>query len=197
MRALILVLCAVVVVLTVPVILHAGGATRTPAVGGRFHPGVLLFDAKAGEEATYRDQEGNTLVWHVTERIAEEKYGNERLRILRRLLDRTGRSMSPRFGEVSYEHDFVDHGWFPLMAPLEPGGLDRLWVWARIREEKRTVRGKEWNAWRVDFTDPALEPGADEVHAWFHADVPVFGLLEWHHHGRIWTLVDSKRGAGR
>src|SRR5262245_30105031 len=47
-RALILVLCAVVVALTVPVILHAGGATRTPAVGERFHPGVLLFDARAG-----------------------------------------------------------------------------------------------------------------------------------------------------
>jgi hypothetical protein len=196
-RALILVLCAVVVVLTIPVLLHAGGATRTDAVGERFHPGRLLFDAQVGEEVTYRDQEGNTLVWHVTERLSAEQRGSERLRILRRLLDRTGRPMSPQFGEVSYEHDVVKHGWFPLMAPLEPDGLDRLWVWARIRQENRSVRGKDWSAWRVDFTDPALEPGSDEVHTWFHPDVPVFGLLEWHHYGRIWTLVASQRGAAR
>jgi hypothetical protein len=196
-RALILVLCAVVVVLTVPVLLHAGGTTRATIVGERFHPGVLLFDARVGEEATYRDQEGNTLVWRVTEILSPEGHSHERLRIVRRLLDRTGRPMSPQFGEVSYEHDFIRHGWFPLMAPLEPEGLDRLWIWARIRQEKRSVRGKEWAAWRVDFIDPALEPGADEVRTWFHPEVPVFGLLEWHHYGRTWTLVASQRGERR
>ena len=54
MRALILVLCAVVVILTIPVLLHAGGAVRTTQVGERFYPGILLYDAKVGEEATYR-----------------------------------------------------------------------------------------------------------------------------------------------
>jgi hypothetical protein len=196
MRALILVLCAVVVTLTIPVLLHAGGATRTTEVGERFYPGVLLYDARTGEEATYRDQEGNTLVWRVVERIAPEGQ-TERLRILRLLLDRTGRPMSPRFGEIRYEHDFVHHGWFPLMAPLEPQGLDRLWIWARIRQEQRAVRGKEWDAWRVDFIDPALEPGSDEVQAWFHPDVPVFGLVEWHRGGRTWTLVASRQGEKR
>jgi hypothetical protein len=195
-RALILVLCAVVVILTIPVLLHAGGAVRTTEVGERFYPGVLLYDARVGEEATYRDQEGNTLVWRVLERLTPDG-APEKLRILRRLLDRTGRPMSPQFGEIRYDHDFVQHGWFPLMAPLEPQGLDRLWIWARIRQEKRAVRGKEWAAWRVDFTDPALEPGSDEVHAWFHPDVPVFGLVEWHRGGRTWTLVASQQGGKR
>ena len=50
------------------------------------------------------------------------------------------------------------HGWLPLMAPQEPDGLDRLWVWARIRQEPLSVLGKERLCWRVDAIDGALPP---------------------------------------
>lgn len=193
MRVLILVLCALVVGLTVAVLIHAGGGARAAQAGARFLPADLLYNAQEGEEATYRDPEGNTLVWSVEKRIPAEQRGQDRLLIRRRLLDRTGRLMDPRWGEVSYEHDFTLHKYYPLMAPQEPDGLDRRWVWARIRQELRTLSQKDTLCWRVDFIDPALPVGQHEVQAWFHADVHVFGLVEWHHYGREWKLVSSRR----
>jgi hypothetical protein len=192
-RVLILVLCAAVVGLTVLVLVHAGGGAREGQAGARFLPAKLLYDAQEGEEASYRDGEGNTLVWTVLKRISSEQRGQERLLIRRRLLDRTGNLMSPTWGEVSYEHDFALHKYYPLMAPQEPDGLDRRWVWAQILQEVRTLRGKDALCWRVDFVDPALPLGEHEVRTWFHEDVAVFGLLEWHHYGRTWTLVSSRR----
>ena len=109
--------------------------------------------------------------------------------------DRVGTPLPGDWGESTYEHDFARHGWFPLMLPQEPDALDRLWTWARIRQEARPFRGPERLCWRVDFVDPALPTEAEEVQCWFHADVPVFGLQEWHRGGRIWTLV-SWRAAG-
>jgi hypothetical protein len=193
LRVLILLLCCAVVGLTVLVLLHAGGEARVRQTGEKFLPAELLYDASDGEEATYRDAGGNTLVWSVEKRIPAEQRGQERLLIRRRLLDRTGRLINPRWGEISYEHDFALHKYYPLMAPQEPDGLDRRWIWARIRREARTLRGKDTMCWRVDFIDPALPPGRDEVQAWFHADVGVFGLVEWHRDGQTWTLVQSRR----
>ena len=106
--------------------------------------------------------------------------------------DRTGALANPRGGDITYEHDFVLHKYYPLMAPMDPDGLDRRWIWARIRQEAQTLRGQETSCWRVDFVDPALPPDADEVQAWFHPSVAVFGLVEWHRAGRVWRLVASR-----
>jgi len=192
LRILILVLCVSVVFLAVLVLVDARGR-RAAHAAVRFLPAALLYDAQEGEEAAYRDAEGNGLVWTVLKRLASEQRGQERLVIRRRLLDRTGNLMDPRWGEVAYEHDFALHKYYPLMAPHEPDGLDRRWVWSQILQEPRTLRGKEALCWRVDFLDPALPQGDHEVRAWFHADVAVFGLVEWHHYGRTWTLTSSRR----
>ena len=197
MRALILVLSALVVGLTVPVLLHAGGGARDAQPGVLLHLGKLLFDAQEGEEATYRDQDGNTLIWRVERRIPASLRGQDRLLIRRRLLDPMGRMMHPEWGDLTYEHDPALHGWFPLMAPQEPEGLDRVWTWARMRQEARAYRGKERLCWRMDFVDPGLTPGSDEVQAWYHLDIPVFGIQEWHRAGRVWTLVASSATEGR
>lgn len=195
MRALILVLSALVVGLSVPVLLHAGGGGRAQPWGELFEVGALLHDAKAGEEVTYRDQEGNLLTWTVESRATSgvDSAGQQRLRIRRKIHDRLGRLVHPRWGNLAYEHDLTLHGWYPLMAPEEPEGLDRVWVWARIRREARPWKGQARPAWRVDFVDPGLAPGSDEVQAWFHPDVPVFGIQEWHRGGRLWTLIEAKR----
>lgn len=197
MRALILVLSALVVFLALPILWHKGGGARPGMAGELLHFGSLLSDAQAGEEVTYRDQEGNTLIWRVEKRMPAAVRTQERLLIRRRLLDRFGRLAHARWGDMAYEHDCAVHGWFPLMAPEEPQGLDRLWTWARIRRESRPYHGKERSCWRMDFIDPGLEAGSDEVRTWFHEDVPVFGLQEWHRGGRVWTLVSSSRGVGR
>lgn len=197
MRALILLLSATVVALAVPVLLHAGGGARPNLAGPRFQVGALISDAQDGEEAVYRDQDGNRLVYRVVQRLPAGLSGYQRLRISRRLEDRTGRLMDPRFGELAYEHDPFLHGPFPLMAPQEPEGLDRTWIWARIRQEPRLLAGQERLCWRVDALDPALPAGSDEVQAWFHPEVPVFGLVAWVRDGRTWTLVSARRaGSG-
>jgi hypothetical protein len=198
MRALILVLSTLVVGLSVPVLLHAGGGARPQAWGALFEVRLLLADAQAGEQVTYRDQEGNQLTWIVEGRgSGSPDAAKQRVRIRRRIHDRTGRLVDPRWGDLPYEHDLTQHGWYPLMAPEEPEGLDRVWVWARIRQETRAEKGRPSVVWRVDFVDPGLAPGADDVQAWFDPAVPVFGIREWHRAGRVWTLVDSKRaGSG-
>jgi hypothetical protein len=197
MRALILVLSALVVGLSVPVLLHAGGGGRAQAWGELFEVRLLLADAQAGEQVTYRDQEGNQLTWIVEGRGAgAPETARQRVRIRRRVHDRLGRLVDPRWGDLAYEHDLTQHGWYPLMAPEEPEGLDRVWVWARIRREARLEKGQERALWRVDFVDPGLAPGADDVQAWFDPSVPVFGIREWHRAGRIWTLIESKRAVG-
>ena len=150
MRALILVLSALVIGLAVPVLLHKGGGARAGIAGEMLQLGRLLANAEPGEEATYRDQEGNT------------------------------KTSIP----------------LTVTVTQEPQGLDRLWVWARIRRETRPYHGKDQLCWRMDFIDPGLEPGADEVKTWFREDVPVFGLQEWHRGGRTWTLISSKPVAG-
>ena len=193
MRALILILSALIVGLTVPVLIHAGGSARGPGTGLRFKVGELLRNAAEGEEATYRDQDGNLLTWRVEKVFTSADRGSDRLLIRMRLFDRTGRLADPVWGDIAYEHDMALHGWLPLMAPQEPDGLDRLWVWARIRQEPLSVLGKERLCWRVDAIDGALPQEREEVQAWMHPDVPVFGLAAWHRDGRQWTLVNSKR----
>lgn len=197
MRALILVLSALVVGLSVPVLLHAGGGARPQAWGDLFEARLLLADAQAGEQVTYRDQEGNLLTWIVEGRgSGGPDAAKQRVRIRRRIQDRHGRLVDPRWGDIPYEHDLTQHGWYPLMAPDEPEGLDRVWIWARMRREVRQEKGEQRVSWRVDFVDPGLAPGADDVQAWFDAAVPVFGIREWHRGGRIWTLIDARRPGG-
>lgn len=191
MRVLILVLCALVVGLAVPVLVHAGGA-RAATGGARFQPGLLLYDAQMGEEATYRDQDGNSLIWTVERRLRPEERGQDRLLIRVRMLDRTGALVNPQGGDVTYEHDFALHKYYPLMAPMDPEGLDRRWIWAHIRQEAHALKGKETSCWRVDFVDPALPASQEEVQTWFHPGVAVFGLVEWHRAGRTWKLVTSR-----
>lgn len=197
MRALILVLSALVVALAVPVLRHVGGGASEGKPGELLHLGLLIANARPGEEATYRDQDGNTLIWSVEARLPAPVASQERIVVRRRLLDNLGRPMDPRWADLAYEHDSARHGWFPLMAPQDPGGLDRLWVWARMRRDVRVIRGKERACWRIDAVDPGLTEGADEVLCWFDEDAPVYGLVEWHRAGRTWTLVGSKPSGGR
>ena len=79
------------------------------------------------------------------------------------------------------------------MAPGDPDGYDRTWIWTRIRREKVPgPDGREREAWRVDLIDPAIDPegGADHVVAWLDEDIPVFGLLRWQRGGRTFVLED-------
>ena len=197
MRVLILLLSALVVALAIPVLKHAGGGAREGRPGEMLRLGLLIANAQAGEEAIYRDQDGNTLIWTVEGRAPAPVASQERPIVRRRLLDKLGRPVDPRWTDLTYEHDSARHGWFPLMAPQDPQGLDRLWVWARIRRDVRVVRGKERPCWRIDAVDPALQEGADEVLCWFDEQAPVFGLVEWHRAGRTWTLVGAKPAGGR
>jgi hypothetical protein len=197
MRALILVLAALVVGLAVPVLLHAGGGAREGKPGEMLRLGLLIANARPGEEAIYKDQDGNTLIWSVVARQPAAVSSQERIVVRRRLIDSLGRPMDPRWADLSYEHDSARHGWFPVMAPQDAQGLDRLWVWARMRRDVRVIRGKERPCWRIDAIDPGLPEGSDEVYCWFDEDAPVYGLVEWHRAGRTWTLVGAKTAGGR
>jgi hypothetical protein len=147
----------------------------------------MLFDGMPGEEAVYRDEDGNQLVWRLEQRLRQPPR-EDRFLIRRRLLDRTNQPMGAH-ANVAYEHSVTNHGWYPLMDPEEPEGRDRVWIWARIQEAKLSFRGKERACWRVDFVDPALPEGADGVQAWFLEEAPVFGIIQWQRQDRTWVLT--------
>ncbi|MFM8980153.1 MAG: hypothetical protein ACKOSS_06800 [Planctomycetia bacterium] len=194
MRALILLLAGLVVALAIPVLWHEGGGARQARAGEAFAVGQLVANAQVGEEAVYTDQDGNRLVWTVERRTDASAGEQQRVMVRRRLYDKSGQLADPRWGDMVYEHDVLRHGWFPLMAPQDPQGYDRLWVWARIRRDQRVVHGKQQRCWRVDAVDPGLPPEADGVLCWFHEQAPVFGLVEWTRGGRTWTLVGGRGG---
>ena len=189
MRALILVLSAAVVGLAVMILVRDSSQAGVPAKPTqRFWPSAMLFNAEPGEEAEYRDEEGNRISFRVEQTIRPPGRPEDRLLIRRRLLDRTGQLMGPD-ADVAYEHSVTRHGWFPLMAPEEASGYDRVWIWQRIRESSLTWHGRERKCWRVDFIDPALPEGADGVQAWYLEDAPVFGIIAWSRQDHTWTLT--------
>jgi hypothetical protein len=184
MRGLILVLAAVVVALSASILLRSEPTGPEAPV---FRPGRLVSDATRGEEAQYADAEGNRLRYAVETTTGGGPDHPPSLRIRREVWDATGNLLS----SVTYDHYPTIHFLFPLVAPEDPDGYDRVWVWQRIRREEIDVGGKRRPAWRVDGIDPALPTDADAFVAWFDDQVPVFGLLRWQRFGRTWTLVRS------
>jgi hypothetical protein len=185
-RALILVLSVAVVLLAASILLAEDPA---PAEGPVFHAARLISDALPGEFARYRDEEGYLRTWRVTATAGGD--GVPRKAILQHVEDPTGREI--REAAVPYEHWPSRHGLFPVLAPEDPEGYDRLWVWTRIRRERVPgPDGRERDAWRVDLIDPALDPerDADHVVAWLDESIPVFGLLRWQRAGKTWVLED-------
>lgn len=187
MRALILLLSLTVVTLAVLILL----AHPEPAsVGPTFDATRLLGDARPGEEATYRDEQGRTLTLRCESVVPGGPDSSPwvRIRMIRR--DKRGRILPG--GQAVYDHYLTKHGLFPLVAAADPQGLDRLWVWRRIRRGELTWQGRSRPAWRFDLIDPALPSagGGDQVIAWLDETVPVFGLLQWHRRGETWVLED-------
>ncbi len=184
MRALILILAVVVIGLSVSILLEQGSlAPKVPL----FRPALLISDATKGEQATYVDGEGHQILYRV-ERATPGGIDNPPwFHIRRELRDATGRLLST----VTYDHVPTMHSLFPLVAPEDPEGYDRVWIWQRIRQETITVGGKRRLAWRIDCIDPALQPDADSVVAWVDPEIPVFGLLRWQRGGRTWSLVGT------
>ena len=196
MRALILVLAAVVVALAVSIVREV--EKRPDALrqtGPRFDILALLPDSIAGEGAVYREVgSGQQLRWAVTDRPAPMRDEAPQVTLRRDYIGRDGQP-DPAIGPpVTYAHQLVHHGWFPFMAPERPGDLDRVWVVRTIKRATLRRGGTDVEAWRVEFLDPALPPDMDTVVGWFDARVPVFGLLQWERHGETWVYTS---GSGR
>ena len=187
MRIAILLLSALVVALAVPILVGGQPQARPAPV---FDATALIADATRGESATYRDEVGNTVTWTVEAAIPPGPDREPRIRILAVHRDREGHEVPG--GIARYEHHPARHGLFPLMAPNDPQGYDRLWVWTRIRREEAVWRGEPRQLWRFDLLDPALEPegGGDHVVAWLDEEVPVFGIVRFQRRGRTWELAE-------
>jgi hypothetical protein len=180
MRALILVLSALVLALAVWMLVEPPGAQAT---GPTFLLGRLIADAQEGERAAYVDGEGNTLVYSVEKSVPAGPDRPPFLLIRRVLADRSGKVQA----SDTWQHMVTVHGIFPLTAPQDPTGYDRLWVWTRLRQESIDWQGRKRVAWRFDAIDPALPPDADTVVVWMDEEVPVFGMVQWRRDGRTWT----------
>lgn len=195
-RALILVLAAVVVALAVSIVHEVG--KRPDALrqtGPRFDIVALLPDSVAGEWAVYREAgSGQMLRWGVTDRPAPLRDEAPHVMLRRDYLGRDGQPDASISPPVTYAHQLVHHGWFPFMAPERPGDLDRVWVVRTIKRATLRRGGRDVQAWRVELLDPALPPDMDTVVAWFDETVPVFGLLQWERHGETWVFTS---GSGR
>jgi len=182
---LILLLSVLVVGLAVPILFREGAP---PERAPTFDATRLISDAMRGESATYRDGTGNTITWTVEAAIPPGLDREPRIRLLAVYRDRDGKTAPG--GVAHYEHNPVRHGLFPLMAPQDPHGYDRLWVWSRIRREGINFQGERRTVWRFDLIDPALLPegGNDHVVAWLDEDIPVFGLVRFQRRGTTWEL---------
>jgi hypothetical protein len=186
-RALILLLSLVVVGLSASILL---AEQRAPRGDDIFVAARMIGDAQPGEEARYRDEEGYTLIWRVDGVIPGSADRSAQIRISRFLLDPKQRPVPDASG--AYDHYPSHHGLFPLTAPSDPQGYDRLWVWTRIRRESIPWKGGTRKAWRVDLIDPALPAEGERDHAvaWMDESVPVYGMLRFQHNGRTWELID-------
>ena len=195
LRALIVLCSALVVALAVMTVLYVdqhSGARRT--VGPRFQVSELVQDARPGEFAIYREEaSGRRLRFVVVERPETAGLGVPYLVIRRDLLGRDGRPRVEEGASISYEHQIVQHAWFPFLTPEVPTEYDRVWTWREISREPLRRRGKSLPAWRVDLLDPSLPASADTVAAWFDAGVPVYGLLQWRRNNETWVF---ERGGG-
>jgi hypothetical protein len=187
MRTAILILALVVIGLAVSILLRPAPLEMGGPV---FAVGRLISDAIKGEEAQYADAEGNRVLYRVESILTGGPDHPPWKRIRREVRDSTERLLSSK----SYEHYPTIHFLFPLVAPDDPEGYDRVWVWQRIRRDVIDVGGKQRVAWRVDGVDPGAPPDDDSFVAWLDESTPVFGLLRWQHRGRTWTLVRSKGG---
>lgn len=185
MRALILVLAAVVIALAALII--TTDSSPLPS-GPVFDATRLIRDARSGERVTYRDESGRLLSYTVELAVPGALDREPAIHLLVSLQDAQGKPVP--YGSAQYEHRPARHGLFPLMAPTDAGGLDRLWVWTRLRRERINHRGRDINAWRFDLIDPALPPenDADHVVAWLDPSIPVFGLVRWQREGVTWNL---------
>jgi hypothetical protein len=188
MRTAILILALVVVGLAVSILLLPPPPIERE--GPVFAVGRLISDAVKGEEVQYADPEGNRVLWRVESILGGGPDHPPWKRIRRERRDAAERLLSVQ----SYEHYPTIHFLFPLTAPEEPDGYDRVWVWQRIRRDAIDVGGKRRAVWRVDGVDPGAPPDDDTFVAWLDETVPVFGLLKWQHRGKTWTLVGSKGG---
>ena len=185
MRALILVLAAVVIGLAALIISTESSPLTTGPV---FDATRFIRDARSGERASYRNESGQLLTFTVELAVPGAPDREPAIHLLVSLEDAQGKPLP--YGAATYEHRPARHGLFPLTAPNDPDGLDRLWVWTRIRQEPVTLRGRELLAWRFDLIDPALSPDddADHVVAWLDPSIPVFGLVRWQRKGVTWNL---------
>ncbi len=189
MRALVLLLAVAVIALSASIILRPSPAGRAAPT---FDATRLIADAQKGETATYRNESGTTITYVVDAAVPAAAQREPRIRISVTYRDRLGAPLPNGFAR--YDHLPARHGLFPLMAPMDPEGYDRVWVWERIRRAKITFRGREQDAWRFDLIDPALrsEGGADHVVAWLDDSVPVFGLLRFQRGGHTWDLISPE-----
>ena len=196
MRALI-VLCSLVVVVLAAVTLryvdqHASGRRGE---GPRFAIAELVQDAQPGEYAIYREAaSGRRVRFVVVERPDTSALGPPYLVIRRDRLGRDGRPLAEAGASISYEHQIVQHAWFPFLSPEVPTEYDRVWSWREISRESLRRRGKSIETWRVDLVDPTLPDAADSVVAWFDTAVPVYGLLQWRRNNETWIF---EQGGGR
>ena len=193
MRALILLFSAVVLILAALIVypsLADGAGDSAPSAGRLFDATRLIADAAAGETATYRDEHGETWTFKVESAVPGGTERPPRIRIWSTRRDRSGNPLPG--GTHVYDHLPTRHGLYPLMAPADPDGYDRIWIWDRIRRASLPWQGASRELWRIDLIDPALpEVGdADHVVAWLDEAVPVFGLVRWQRRDRTWDLVE-------
>lgn len=186
MRTLILVLSLAVMGLAAPILIRPSGDPAPPVT---LDARRLVSDARTGEVATYRDAVGNTVTYRVEAVVPATATRQPVVKIHVTHHDRQGAPLPG--ASVRYEHRPARHGLFPLMAPTDPRGFDRLWIWRRIRRATLTWRGKPREAWRFDLIDPALRPEGDGDHvvAWMDETAPVFGMIRFQRRGRTWDLV--------
>ena len=195
MRVLILILAAAVVGLAVSIVMHVEqrSGTYIQRVGPLMPIGAMLGNARASEEAEYRETTSYRQVHYRIEQAPRLPPFAVPWKYIRRTLrDARSRVYENAATGVGYKHSLSEHGWFPLMAPEAPDSLDRVWIIRSIRPEKITVSRTEWDCWRVDLIDPALPQGRDTVVAWLSEKIPVYGLLKWKRAGETWEFVKGK-----
>ena len=193
MRALILLLSAVVVALAASIILYMGSRHSQPKIGDVFELHQLLANAERGEVAHYRDETtGRGMTWRVRAKIVQGMNSEPLIRLHRHMTDRLGQTLSGPDATAVYDHRVSVHGWFPLSAPTMPGQLERVWIVRGIRRDTLRWNGRERSCWRVDFIDPSLSANKDTVVGWYHTEAPVFGLLKWKRLDATWVLEASK-----
>jgi hypothetical protein len=186
MRLLILFESLLVVALAVATL------TQKPRVAAStdvFRADLLILDAKPGETAEFRGDDGIVSSYRlVGSKSAGGAVGGGPFHyILTSQRDATGEIAG---SSVQYEHQVARHGLFPCLTPAHPEADDRLWIWRRVRRETIAFRGERLSTWRMDCIDPALPPGQDAVVVWFHADAPLFGIVRFTRNGRTYDLLD-------